>query len=74
MSLDFLDSWVAWVNAATGVEFSLHGWLAFILGAIGVLVLNVGLMLLVIRSNRQGHDEVADEVGRTTGHHKVVGD
>lgn len=74
MSLDFLDHIVSWLNGATGVDFSIHGWIAFILGAIGVLVLNVGLMWLVIRSNRRGHDEAADEVGRKTGHHKVIGD
>ena len=74
MSLDFLDNWAEWANAATGVEFSAHGWIAFILGAIGVLALNVGLMLLVIRSNRGGHDEMADEIGNTTGHHKAARD
>ncbi len=74
MSLDFLNGLVTWMNDATGVDFSVHGWMAFLFGAIGVSVLNVGLMWLVVRSNRNGHDEVADEVGRTTGHHKVIGD
>ena len=74
MSLEFLDNFVAWLNAATGVGFSVHGWIAFVLGAIGVLILNVGLMWLVVRSNRGGHDAIADEVGQTTGHHKVIGD
>lgn len=70
MSLDFIDTTISWLNQSTGVEFSIHGWLAFILGAIGVLALNVGLMWLVVRSNRRGHDEMADTVGRSTGHHK----
>ena len=74
MSLDFLNGLVSWMNGATGVDFSIHGWIAFIFGGIGVLVLNVGLMWLVVRSNRNGHDEVADEIGRCTGHHKVIGD
>lgn len=74
MSLEFLDGIVSWLNQATGVEFSIHGWIAFILGAVGVLVLNVGLMMLVVRSNRRGHDDLADEVGQTTGHHKVIKD
>lgn len=72
MSFEFIDNAVSWLNAATGVEFSFHGWLAFVLGAIGVLLLNVGLMWLVVRSNRNGHDDIADEVGQTTGHHKVI--
>ena len=72
MSFEFLNNAVSWLNGATGVEFSLHGWLAFVLGAIGVLILNVGLMWLVVRSNRDGHDDIADEVGQTTGHHKVI--
>ena len=74
MSLEFLDDITAWLNGATGAEFSIHGWIAFILGSVGVLLLNVGLMWLVVRSNRRGHDEVADEIGRTTGHHKVLGE
>lgn len=72
MFFEFIDSITAWLNDATGVEFSIHGWLAFLFGAIGVLLLNVGLMWLVVRSNRDGHDTAADEVGRSTGHRSVV--
>jgi len=57
-----IDDAVLWLNDLTGVDFSLHGWIAFILGTIGVVGLNVGLMLLVVRSNRRGHDLAVDEV------------
>lgn len=60
--MEYLDNTVQWLNELTGVAFSIHGWLAFILGGIGVLVLNVGLMWLVVRSNRSGHDTTADDV------------
>ncbi len=61
---EFLDASVEWLNNATGVEFSIHGWIAFVLGGLGVLALNVGLMWLVVQSNRKGHDEQADDAGR----------
>ena len=58
--MEQLDQAVAWLNELTGVGFSLHGWIAFVLGVVGVVVLNVGLMRLVIRSNRSGHDLATD--------------
>lgn len=72
--MDIIDTITNWMNDATGVDFSIHGWIAFVLGAVGVLILNVGLMWLVIRSNRRGHDTLADEVGRATRHQKDGGE
>ena len=62
----FFDDAVFWLNDLTGAGFSLHGWIAFILGTAGVVGLNVGLMWLVVRSNRGGHDVAADDVAHMT--------
>lgn len=58
--MEFLDSAVTWLNEATGMPLSVHGWIAFLAGVMGVTALNIGLMVLLIRSNRSGHDERVD--------------
>lgn len=55
-----IDSVVSWLNDTTGMPLSVHGWIAFLAGVIGVTVLNIGLMILLIRSNRSGYDDTVD--------------
>lgn len=52
-----------------GLEMSWHGWIAITAGIIGVVGLNVGLMLLVVFSNRKGYDTAANDFAddRSTG-------
>ncbi|WP_300377157.1 hypothetical protein [Henriciella sp.] len=40
-----------------GVTMSLHGWIAYGLGALGCLALSVGLFWLLFHSSRHGHDD-----------------
>lgn len=62
--MELLTQTVDWLNGASGLGFSGHGWIAFIAGIIGVTALNIGLMWLTVRSNRSGHDELSDAAGR----------
>jgi len=40
---------IDWLNAVTGFDMSMHGWIALAIGAVGVALLNVGLMWLATR-------------------------
>ena len=62
--MEILTQTVDWLNDASGLGFSGHGWIAFTAGIVGVTVLNIGLMWLTVRSNRSGHDEASDAAGR----------
>ncbi len=50
-----------WLNMLFGTEMSWHGWIAISAGIIGTVGLNVGLMLLVVFSNRKGYDTAAND-------------
>ena len=41
-----------------GVTLSLHGWIAYGLGAVGSLALSGGLFWLLFHSARSGHDDL----------------
>lgn len=49
---------VAHVWSALGVTMSMHGWIAYGLGAVGSLALSAVLFALVFRSARGGHDDI----------------
>jgi hypothetical protein len=52
-----------------GGGMSQHGWLAMFLGIFGCLAVGGGLMHLLFRSSRAGHDDAADF--RTTAHREI---
>jgi hypothetical protein len=54
-----LGNFYAWQQTA-GVEMSVHGYVAMILGVIFSLVIGCGLMALVFFSSRHGYDEPPD--------------
>ena len=41
-----------------GVTMSMHGWIAYGLGAVASLALSVGLFWLLFHSARSGHDDI----------------
>lgn len=41
-----------------GVTMSMHGWIAYGLGALASIVLSVGLFWLLFHSARSGHDDI----------------
>lgn len=51
-----MDAIVETLGRWTGLEMSIHGWIALALGAIFVTAFQVGYMWLAVRSNRSGHD------------------
>ena len=53
-----LGSYFVWVDIGY-VALGFHGWLAIILGTIGILGLGAGLMWLSFYSHRHGIDEQA---------------
>ena len=55
-----LFAWYVW-EQLDGVQISLHGYLALVLGAVLTFALGAGLMTLVFISSRRGFD---DEAGR----------
>ncbi len=59
-----MDAIPAFLNELTGMEFTIHGWLAILAGSLGTIALNGGLMWLVVFSNRRGHDVDADNSGQ----------
>ena len=42
-----------------GVTLSLHGWIAYGIGALASIALSVGLFWLTFHSARSGHDDLA---------------
>jgi len=52
---------IEWLNATSGFELSLHGWIALALGSLAVAAFNGGLMWLVIISNRRGYDDAVND-------------
>ena len=51
---------IAAMWADLGVTMSLHGWIAYGLGAVGCLALSVGLFWLLFHSARSGHDDLVE--------------
>ncbi|MEQ8558322.1 MAG: hypothetical protein RIB03_08395 [Henriciella sp.] len=49
---------IAVMWADLGVTMSLHGWIAYGLGAVGSLLLSIGLFWLLFHSARSGHDDL----------------
>ena len=41
-----------------GVSMSMHGWIAYGLGALASIALSVGLFWLLFHSARSGHDDI----------------
>ena len=59
--------WAGYVWTATsGIEMSVHGWIALGLGTFFSLVIGCGLMALMFFSSRSGHDETATPTIRKT--------
>lgn len=58
LGLVFWASWVVWQKMGQ-IDLGLHGWIALILGAVGMIILGGGLMWLSFYSSRSGHDNVA---------------
>ena len=44
--------------AQLGVTMSMHGWIAYGLGALASIALSVGLFWLTFHSARSGHDDI----------------
>lgn len=55
---DFFAPLTDWLNGLTGLEFSIHGYIAILLTLIGVFGLYAVLMLLMHRSRASEHDQV----------------
>ncbi|MDW3204909.1 MAG: hypothetical protein R8L07_05145 [Alphaproteobacteria bacterium] len=55
---DFFAPLTNWLNGLTGLEFSIHGYIAILLTLIGVFGLYAALMLLMHRSRASEHDQV----------------
>lgn len=45
--------------AQLGVTMSMHGWIAYGIGALASIALSVGLFWLTFHSARSGHDDLA---------------
>ncbi len=52
-----------WIQSGDA-EMSEQGWIALVLGAVGLVVVGGGLMALVFWSSRAGYDDRAAEVRR----------
>lgn len=59
--MNFLDSLAVWLNELSGLNFSIHGWIAVLLALIFSLGLYAALMVLMHRSHRSGHDQEVDD-------------
>jgi hypothetical protein len=55
------DPFVAWLNGLSGLNFSIHGWLSVLIALIGVFGLYIGLLWLMRRSHKSGHDQMVDD-------------
>ena len=53
-----VSSYVVWHQMGQ-IALGLHGWIALIVGSVGMVVLGGGLMALSFYSARSGHDEAA---------------
>lgn len=51
-----------WLNGITGLDISIHGYIAIVLTLIGVLAMYVGLLYLLRLSHRNGHDDAAHDI------------
>ncbi len=49
---------VAYMWASTGIHLSLHGWIAYGLGAAVSFALAAGLFFLTFKSAREGYDDL----------------
>jgi len=49
---------VSMMWAQLGVTMSMHGWIAYGLGALASIALSVGLFWLTFHSARSGHDDI----------------
>ena len=58
LGLVFVASWVVWQEMGQ-IDLGFHGWIALILGSVGMIILGGGLMWLSFYSSRSGHDNVA---------------
>jgi hypothetical protein len=48
-------SWIVWREMGQ-IDLGFHGWVALILGSVGMVALGGGLMWLSFYSSRSGHD------------------
>ena len=53
-----ISSYVVWYQMGQ-IALGLHGWIALVVGSVGMMVLGGGLMALSFYSARSGHDETA---------------
>ena len=51
-------SWIVWREMGQ-IDLGFHGWVALILGSVGMVALGGGLMWLSFYSSRSGHDSAA---------------
>lgn len=56
-----MDAIVETLTRWTGLEMSIHGWIALSLGALFVTAFQLGYMWLAVRSNRTGHDALVKD-------------
>ena len=49
---------IAYMWASTGIHLSLHGWIAYGLGAAASFGLAAGLFFLTFKSAREGYDDL----------------
>lgn len=59
--MELLNAFADWLNGLTGFNFSIHGWISVLLILLGVFGLYIGLLMLVRRSHRSGHDQAVDD-------------
>ncbi|MEQ8602482.1 MAG: hypothetical protein RIB45_04120 [Marivibrio sp.] len=59
--MDIFNAFADWLNALTGFNFSIHGWISVLLILLGVFGLYLGLLALIRRSHRSGHDQAVDD-------------
>ncbi|MEC9266859.1 MAG: hypothetical protein VX464_12435 [Pseudomonadota bacterium] len=55
---EFFAPLTSWLNGFTGLDISIHGYIAILLTLIGVFALYLGLLYLLRLSHRSGHDEI----------------
>ncbi|MBO6835345.1 MAG: hypothetical protein RLW87_15945 [Alphaproteobacteria bacterium] len=55
---EFFAPLTSWLNGITGLDISIHGYIAILLTLIGVFALYLGLLYLLRLSHRSGHDEI----------------
>ncbi|WP_421881991.1 hypothetical protein [Pacificispira sp.] len=55
---EFFAPLTNWLNGITGLDISIHGYIAILLTLIGVFALYLGLLYLLRLSHRSGHDEI----------------